>query len=79
MAVQNVLFSASIKTDVRSRYHLTSVLGKGGGGVVHTACDVITGEPTAACKSIPKSRLQVSDGVTVRKENFTSDAQEGYT
>ena len=73
MAVQNYLFSASIKTDVRSRYHLTSVLGKGGGGVVHTACDVITGEPTAACKSIPKSRLQVSDGETFRNETRASE------
>ncbi|CAI7757189.1 unnamed protein product, partial [Closterium sp. NIES-53] len=41
-----------------SRYQLGRELGKGGGGVVRICGDVATGEAVAACKSIPKCKLQ---------------------
>ncbi|CAI5998071.1 unnamed protein product [Closterium sp. NIES-64] len=47
--------------DIRRAYTLGRELGKGGGGVVRECLDPLTGEPVAACKTIPKSKLQRPD------------------
>ncbi|CAI5518243.1 unnamed protein product [Closterium sp. Naga37s-1] len=44
--------------DIRRAYTLGRELGKGGGGVVRECLDPLTGQPVAACKTIPKTKLQ---------------------
>ncbi|CAI5471225.1 unnamed protein product [Closterium sp. Yama58-4] len=58
MTIPNPIFPSASRADVRSRYQLGRELGKGGGGVVRVCGDVVTGEAVAACKSIPKCKLQ---------------------
>ncbi|GJP52946.1 hypothetical protein CLOM_g12104 [Closterium sp. NIES-68] len=58
MTIPNPIFPSASRADVRSRYRLGKELGKGGGGVVRVCGDLATGEPVAACKSIPKCKLQ---------------------
>ncbi|CAI5475921.1 unnamed protein product [Closterium sp. Yama58-4] len=59
MTIPNPIFPSASRADVRSRYQLGRELGKGGGGVVRVCGDVATGEAVAACKSIPKCKLQL--------------------
>ncbi|GJP34272.1 hypothetical protein CLOM_g18719 [Closterium sp. NIES-68] len=47
--------------DIRRAYTLGRELGKGGGGVVRECLDPLTGQPVAACKTIPKTKLQRPD------------------
>ncbi|CAI5974306.1 unnamed protein product [Closterium sp. NIES-65] len=55
------VFPRTGRGDVRRAYALGKELGKGGGGVVRECLDPLTGRPVAACKSIPKSKLQRRD------------------
>ncbi|GJP55585.1 hypothetical protein CLOM_g14537 [Closterium sp. NIES-68] len=55
------VFPRTGRGDVRRAYALGKELGKGGGGVVRESLDPLTGRPVAACKSIPKSKLQRRD------------------
>ncbi|CAI5463666.1 unnamed protein product [Closterium sp. Yama58-4] len=55
------VFPRTGRGDVRRAYALGKELGNGGGGVVRECLDPLTGRPVAACKSIPKSKLQRRD------------------
>ncbi|GJP33342.1 hypothetical protein CLOM_g17886 [Closterium sp. NIES-68] len=57
------LFPNASRSDIRTRFHLGTQLGQGGTGVVTVCSDLQTGIPVAACKSVPKSKLQRRDAL----------------
>ncbi|CAI5957179.1 unnamed protein product [Closterium sp. NIES-64] len=63
MATPERLFPNASRSDIRTRFHLGKQLGQGGTGVVTVCSDLQTGIPVAACKSVPKSKLQRRDAL----------------
>ncbi|CAI5515078.1 unnamed protein product [Closterium sp. Naga37s-1] len=63
MATPERLFPNASSSDIRTRFHLGKQLGQGGTGVVTVCSDLQTGIPVAACKSVPKSKLQRRDAL----------------